>query len=161
MSHLFRAGHADSQHLWLGAIGVSVTLMRVQWGLLYDSSAVEGCDTASAVVARKGNCSDRREGAGSTMLCATMIDETRVVITVLGTRDRSLQYFEKRLRRIMEDSSTWSPLFHRREGFQMARVKPRECGMQRHMFNSRMLSVASLHAAMCGVMCGAMCNGAR
>jgi hypothetical protein len=39
---------------------------------------VAECDTAAAVVAKKGNCSDRREGAGSPIPCTTMTDETRL-----------------------------------------------------------------------------------
>lgn len=76
-----------------------------------------------------------------------MIDETRLVDTVFGTTYGSLPYFEKRLRSIMEGSSTWFPLFQLRNEFQIARVKPWECGMQRHMTSSRELGVASLHVS--------------
>jgi hypothetical protein len=54
MSCLIRADQADSQHFWLEAPGVSVTLNQIQCESLYDSSAVVECDTTPAVIARKG-----------------------------------------------------------------------------------------------------------
>jgi hypothetical protein len=82
---------------------------------------VAECDTAAAVVARKGNCSDRREGAGTHIPCTTMMDETRLRGMRLGLRYYRLQrmYFEKSLRSFVEECRAQFALFHHSKLFQL------------------------------------------
>jgi hypothetical protein len=64
------------------------------------TNVVVECDAAAVVIARKGNCSDMREGAGSHIPCTFMIDETGNRET--SARSNALREVFEKLRRRAE-----------------------------------------------------------
>jgi hypothetical protein len=80
-------------------------------------------DTAAVVVAKMGNCSDRREGAGSHIPCTLMIDETGICGTLLHR-----MHSEKCLRSFAKGFNARLALFHRVNPFQL---RMRQCANRR------------------------------
>jgi hypothetical protein len=122
------------------------------------TSAVAECDAAAAVVARKGNCSDRRESAGSHIPCTTIMDEARLrgMHMRLGTREYRLQrmYVEKSLRGFIEKCRTLFVLFHRSKLFQL---RMRLCA--RRVQRTRANLVGGVSRRVLAWQCGRVAHG--